>query len=126
MQVSSTKRIPLLTKNDTDATTSTKRSGSTCPEACTASSTSTAVARAIEISCTGVAPASWRWYEQMLIGFHRGTSRAQKAMVSTMSRRDGSGGKMWVPRLRYSLTMSFWVVPRSAARATPCVSAWAT
>ena len=41
--------------------------------------------------------------------------------MSTISRRDGSGGKMYVPRDRYSLTMSFWVVPRSAADGTPCV-----
>ena len=36
--------------------------------------------------------------------------------MSTIRRRDGSGGKMYVPRDRYSLTMSFCVVPRSVAR----------
>ena len=36
--------------------------------------------------------------------------------MSTISRRLGSGGKMYVPRDRYSLTMSFCVVPRSSAR----------
>ncbi len=33
---------------------------------------------------------------------------------------------MYVPRARYSLTMSFWVVPCSAERGTPCSSASAT
>ena len=46
--------------------------------------------------------------------------------MSTISRRDGSGGKMYVPRDRYSLTMSFCVVPRSASGAVPCSSALAT
>jgi hypothetical protein len=44
------------------------------------------------ISCTGVAPASWRWYEQMLIGFQRGTSSTVNAIMSAISRIDGSGG----------------------------------
>ncbi len=35
--------------------------------------------------------------------------------MSTISRRLGSGGKMYVPRDRYSFTMSFCVVPRSSA-----------
>ena len=46
--------------------------------------------------------------------------------MSTMSRLLGSGGKMYVPRDRYSLTMSFCVVPRSAVLGTPCSSALAT
>ena len=46
--------------------------------------------------------------------------------MSTISRRDSAGGKMYVPRDRYSLTMSFWVVPRSASLGTPCSSALAT
>ena len=46
--------------------------------------------------------------------------------MSTISRRDGSGGKMYVPRDRYSFTMSFWVVPRSSLLATPWFSALAT
>ena len=53
-----------------------------------------AVASAYAISCTGVAPASWRWYEHTLIGFHRGTWRTVWQMRSTVSRRDGSGPKM--------------------------------
>ena len=46
--------------------------------------------------------------------------------MSTISRRLGSGGKMYVPRDRYSFTMSFCVVPRSSVDATPCSSALAT
>ena len=46
--------------------------------------------------------------------------------MSTISRLLGSGGKMYVPRDRYSLTMSFWVVPRSAVDGTSCSSALAT
>ena len=46
--------------------------------------------------------------------------------MSTIRRRDGSGGKMYVPRDRYSLTMSFWVVPRSSVAGVPCSSALAT
>ena len=46
--------------------------------------------------------------------------------MSTMSRFDGSGGKMYVPRDRYSFTMSFCVVPRSAVDGTSCSSALAT
>ena len=46
--------------------------------------------------------------------------------MSTISRFEGSGGKMYVPRDRYSLTMSFCVVPRSASVGTPISWAWAT
>ena len=35
--------------------------------------------------------------------------------MSVISRSDGPGGKMYVPRERYSLMMSFCVVPASAA-----------
>ncbi len=44
LQVSSTKRIPALTKNEIDATTAGNRSSSTWPDSRTASSTSMAVA----------------------------------------------------------------------------------
>ena len=47
-------------------------------------------------------------------GSRAATRSVQNATMSTISRRLGSGGKMYVPRLRYSLTMSFWVVPRSS------------
>jgi hypothetical protein len=43
--------------------------------------------------------------------------------MSTMSRREGSGGKMYVPRDKYSFTMSFCVVPRSSFEATPFYAA---
>ena len=43
--------------------------------------------------------------------------------MSTISRLDGSGAKMYVPRERYSFTMSFWVVPCSRLRSTPSSSA---
>ena len=46
--------------------------------------------------------------------------------MSTISRRLGRGGKMYVPRDRYSLTMSFCVVPRSCVDSTPWRSALAT
>ena len=51
------------------------RRRSTWPDSRTASSTSIAVASAYATSSTGVAPASCRWYEQTLIGFHFGTCR---------------------------------------------------
>ena len=35
--------------------------------------------------------------------------------MSAISRIDASGGKAYVPRERYSLMMSFWVVPASWA-----------
>ena len=46
-------------------------------------------------------------------------------MVSTVSRRLGMGGKMKVPRDRYSFMMSFWVVPDSTEGSTPRSSALA-
>ena len=47
LQVSSTKRMPALTKNDIDATTAGNRSSATWPDARTASSTATAVAEGV-------------------------------------------------------------------------------
>ena len=35
--------------------------------------------------------------------------------MSLISRSECSGGKTYVPRERYSLMMSFWVVPASLA-----------
>ena len=46
--------------------------------------------------------------------------------MSVMSRMDGAGGKMYVPRAMYSLRMSFCTVPESVAGATPCRFATAT
>ena len=65
------KRTPALTKKLMRPKTAPIRSAGTRSR--TASSTACAVAIANAISCTGVAPASCRWYEQMLTGFQRGT-----------------------------------------------------
>jgi hypothetical protein len=73
LQTSSTNRIPEFKKNEIRSTTFGKSSAETRPDARTASSTSIAVASANAISCTGVAPASCRWYEHTLIGFQAGT-----------------------------------------------------
>ena len=43
-----------------------------------------------------------------------------------MRRFDAGGGKMYVPRLRYSFTMSFCTVPARRAGSAPCSSASAT
>ena len=43
--------------------------------------------------------------------------------MSAISRIDGSGGNAYVPRERYSLMMSFCVVPCSDDASTPCSSA---
>ncbi len=84
-------RMPALTKNEIRPNTRGKTSSDTRGR--TSSSTAWAVESAKAISCTGVAPASWRWYEQMLIGFHFGTSSTVNAIMSAISRIDGSGGK---------------------------------
>ena len=60
------------------------------------------------------------------MAFILGVSRAQNAIKSAARRNDGPGGKMYVPRATYSLSTSFWIVPRSAERGTPCSSATAT
>jgi hypothetical protein len=63
----------------------------------------------------------------MLTGFHRGISATVDAIMSVMSRIDGAGGKTYVPRERYSLMMSFCVVPASSrttrAGSSPAASA---
>ncbi|MDT4969993.1 MAG: hypothetical protein QOG22_136, partial [Pseudonocardiales bacterium] len=49
------------------------------------------------------------------------------AIMSVIRRKDGAGGNTYVPRDRYSLMMSFCVVPasraRSSARSMPAASA---
>ena len=55
----------------------------------------------------------------MLIGLNWGSSARQYSIRSVARRRDGSGGKMYVPRAMYSLRMSFWTVPRSFSGPTP-------
>ena len=42
-----------------------------------------------------------------------------------ISRIDGRTGKIQVPRATYSFRMSFWIVPVSLLRGTPCLSATA-
>ncbi|CAM5690149.1 hypothetical protein SPURM210S_04305 [Streptomyces purpurascens] len=59
----------------------------------------------------------------MLIGFHFGRWETVYAIMSVVRRSDGPGGNTWVPRDRYSLTMSFWVVPWSLVMSAPCSSA---
>ena len=43
--------------------------------------------------------------------------------MSAISRIDGLGGNAYVPRERYSLMMSFWVVPWSTDASMPFSSA---
>ena len=52
----------------------------------------------------------------------RGSSREQNSIMSTTSRIDGSGGKMYSFCAMYSLRMSVCTVPRSSSRGTPCLS----
>src|SRR4029077_2423116 len=51
---------------------------------------------------------------------HLGSSALQYAKVSVVSRSDGIGGEMYVPRGMYSLSTSFWIVPVNRSPATPC------
>ena len=55
--------------------------------------------------------------------FHFGISALQYLKMSAISRRDGFGGKMYVPRAMYSYSTSFWIVPVSLSAGTPCSSA---
>ena len=55
----------------------------------------------------------------MEIVFQRGRWSLQYPKTSVTSRRDGPGGKMYVPRAMNSLRMSFCTVPESAAAGTP-------
>ena len=123
---SSTNRIPALTKNEMLAKTCGNASSDICPLARTASKMSMALASENAISCTGVAPTSCKWYEHTFIGFHFGALLAHHAIMSTMMRRDDAGGKMYVPRDKYSLRMSFCVVPRNSFADVPCSAALAT
>ena len=72
LHISSTKRTPASMKNEMRPTTSGNSSSGTWPESRTASSTAIALASPYASSCTGVAPASCRWYGHTLIGFHVG------------------------------------------------------
>ena len=59
----------------------------------------------------------------MFVGFHCGMAVTVYATMSVIRRSDGPGGNTYVPRERYSLMMSFWVVPARAATSAPCSSA---
>ena len=59
----------------------------------------------------------------MLIGFHFGMLFTVYVIMSVIRRNDGPGGNTYVPRERYSLMMSFWVVPASLTGCAPCSSA---
>ena len=61
LHISSTNRTPALTKNEIRPTTVPKSSSDTWPDARTVSRTAIAVHSAYASSCSGVAPASWRW-----------------------------------------------------------------
>ena len=58
-------------------------------------------------SCAAVEPASRMWYPLIDTVFQRGTSLVQYSMVSTTSRIEGSGGKMYSFWAMYSFKMSF-------------------
>ena len=62
-------------------------------------------------SCAAVEPASRMWYPLTETVFHFGTSFAQKAKMSVMSRIDWRGGKMYSFCAMNSLRMSFWMRP---------------
>ena len=55
--------------------------------------------------------------------FQFGRLVAQYAKRSVMRRIDGCGGKMYVPRAAYSLSMSFCTVPVIFSGGHPCLSA---
>ena len=96
------------------------------PRSTTVSQYVTPSASVNAISCTALAPASRKCAPATEIALNRGTSAAQNSMVSAISRSDGSGGQIQVPRDAYSLRMSFWMVPVSFSRGTPFFSAAAT
>ena len=59
----------------------------------------------------------------MLTGFHLGRWWVANSTVSTTSRMEGSGGKMYSFWAMYSFRMSFWVVPPSLEAGMPRFSA---
>ncbi len=63
------------------------------------------------------------WYPLIEIVFQFGTRSMQNSIMSTISRRWGSGGKIHSFWAMYSLRMSFCSVPRSRPQSTPCSSA---
>ncbi len=65
------------------------------------------------------------WYPLTEMVFHFGTSRAQKAKMSVISRIDGRGGKMNSFWAMNSFRMSFWMVPEMVFQSAPCCAATA-
>ena len=55
--------------------------------------------------------------------FHFGTSFAQNAKMSVISRIEARGGKMYSFCAMNSLRMSFWIVPEMVFQSAPCCSA---
>ena len=60
-----------------------------------------------------MAPYSQIWVAETLMGLNRGIWLMQYSIVSAISRMEGLGGKIQVPRATYSFKMSFCTVPRS-------------
>ncbi len=77
-------------------------------------------------SCAAVAPASRMWYPEIETGCQRGIARVHHSIMSTISRIEGSAGKIHSFWAMYSLRMSAWIVPPSRSAATPCRSATQT
>ena len=117
--ISSKKSLCALKKNEMRGTKSSTSSPASTPH-CTYSMPSRSVNAS---SCSAVAPASRMWYPLTEIVFHFGTSVAQNAKMSVMSRIDGRGGKMYSFCAMNSLRMSFWIVPDSVFQSAPCCSA---
>ena len=61
----------------------------------------------------------------MEMALKRGVTSVEYKTESAISRSEGRTGKIQVPRATYSLRMSFWIVPVSFSRGTPCLSATA-
>ena len=73
-----------------------------------------------ETDCSALAPYSHRCVAETLIGLNRGMFLMQYSMVSAISRMEGLGGKIQVPRATYSFRMSFCTVPRRDSGEAPC------
>ncbi len=73
-----------------------------------------------DTDCSALAPYSQRWVADTLMGLNRGICVMQYSIVSAISRMEGLGGKIQVPRATYSFRMSFCTVPRRASGGAPC------
>ena len=116
--ISSKKSMCALKKKDRRGANSSTSS----PRSSAASTYANPSASVNASSCAAVEPASRMWYPEIEIGCIRGSSRVQNSIMSTTSRIDGSGGKMYSFCAMYSLRMSVWTVPLSSVRGTPCSS----